>query len=105
MGNPCFRAALPAPQFPQPEWWPLMRHLLPALALTLAGVCIPVSPDFAAPAAELKTTEQGPADRAVDSPPNSDRDQTALADIGAADSAAAAASGPSRSSDNASGRP
>jgi len=50
-------------------------------------------PDFAAPAAELKTTEQGPADRAVDSPPNSDRDQTALADIGAADSAATIGSG------------
>jgi hypothetical protein len=82
-----------------------MRHLLPALALTLAGVCIPASPDFAAQGADLKMTEQGAADPAVDSPPNPDRDQTAPGDIGAADSAAAAASDPSRSSDNASGRP
>src|SRR6266404_1458522 len=82
-----------------------MRHLLPALVLTLAGVCIPASPDFAAQGADLKMTEQGAADPAVDSPPNPDRDQTAPGDIGAADSAAAAASGPSRSSDNASGRP
>src|SRR3979411_3227335 len=78
-----------------------MRHLLPALALTLAGVCIPASPDFAAPGAELKLTEQG-ADPAVDSPPISDRDQTAL---GAADGASSTASDPSRSSDDVSGRP
>jgi len=82
-----------------------MRHLLPALALTLAGVCIPASPDFAAQGAELKMTEQGAADPAVDSPPNPDRDQTALGDIGAGDSASATASDPSRSSDNVSGRP
>ena len=82
-----------------------MRHLLPALALTLAGVCIPASPDFAAQGAELKMTEQGAADPAVDSPPNPDRDQTALGDIGAGDSASATASDPSRSSGNVSGRP
>src|SRR4030081_2168850 len=81
-----------------------MRHLLPALALTLAGVCFPASPDFAAPGAELKLTEQG-ADTAVDSPPISDRDPIALGDTDGADSASAAASDPSRSSDNASGRP
>ena len=81
-----------------------MRHLLPALALTLAGVCFPASPDFAAPGAELKLTEQG-ADTAVDSPPISDRDPIALGDTDSADSASAAASDPSRSSDNASGRP
>src|ERR1700704_1563010 len=81
-----------------------MRHLLPALALTLAGVCIPASPDFAAPGAELKLTEQG-TDPAVESPPISDRDQTALGDTGDADSAASTASDPSRSSDDVSGRP
>jgi len=81
-----------------------MRHLLPALALTLAGVCIPVSPDFAAPAAELKTTEQGPADPAVDPPANPDRDQAALGDTDDADSASTA-SDSSRSSDTVSGRP
>jgi hypothetical protein len=82
-----------------------MRHLLPALALTLAGVCIPVSPDFAAPAAELKTTEQGSADPAVDPPANPDRDQAALGDTDDADSASSIASDPSRSSDTVSGRP
>src|SRR4051812_37064530 len=82
-----------------------MRHLLPALALTLAGVCIPVSPDFAAPAAELKTTEQGPADPAVDPPANPDRDRAALGDTDDADSASSTASDSSRSSDNVIGRP
>lgn len=81
-----------------------MRHLLPALALTLAGVCIPASPDFAAPGAELNVTEQG-ADPAVESPPISDRDQTALGHTGDAASAASTASDPSRSSDDVSGRP
>src|SRR3981081_1022385 len=76
-----------------------MRHLLPALALTLAGVCIPVSPDFAAPPAELTTTDQGAP------PANPDRDQAALGDTDDADSASSIASDPSRSSDTVSGRP
>lgn len=81
-----------------------MRHLLPALALTLAGVCFPASADFAAPGAELKLTEQGPADPAVDPPANPDRDQAALGHTDDADSASTA-SDSSRSSDTVSGRP
>ena len=39
-----------------------MRHLLPALALSLAGACLPAFPDFAAPAADLATIKEAPAD-------------------------------------------
>src|SRR3954471_9503184 len=81
-----------------------MRHLLPALALTLAGVCLPASPIFGAPAAELTAIEQAAAEPAIDPLAKPDRDQTALG-IGAADPASSTASDSSRSSDNVIGRP
>jgi hypothetical protein len=82
-----------------------MRHLLPALALSLAGVCLPVFPDFAAPAADLTMTKEGPADPVADPPANPDRDQTAPGAIDAGESASSAPIDPPRSADNMGGRP
>jgi hypothetical protein len=82
-----------------------MRHLLPALALSLAGVCLPVFPDFAAPATELTMIKEGPADPVADPPTNPDRDQTAPGDIDAGESASSAPIDPPQSADNMGGRP
>jgi len=82
-----------------------MRHLLPALALSLAGVCLPVSLDFAAPAADIALIKEGPADPVADPPSNAGRDTTVSADIGAADSTPVAPSDLPAPADLMSGRP
>jgi len=82
-----------------------MRHLLPALALSLAGVCLPVSLDFAAPAADIALIKEGPADPVADPPSNAGRDTTVSADIGAADITPVAPSDLPAPADLMSGRP
>jgi hypothetical protein len=55
-----------------------MRHLLIPLVFTMAGICIPGSPDAAAPAADLAMIENGAPDPAIEPPSNPEPDQAAL---------------------------